>query len=1203
MNTKHLSIGLLLLTALAAQAQFDFVTNNGGTIITGYSGPGGAVAIPSVLGGLPVTEIQGSGFEDKGITSVAISASVTNIEAQEFAPNDTLTSFTVDTNNPAYSASGGVLFNKSGITLVEYPPGISGSYTMPASVTSVGESAFAACYFLSGVIMDGNVTNIGAEGFGFCFALTSVTIPSNVTSIGPGAFINCENLSAISVAAGNASYTSVGGVLFDKAVMTLLDFPTGLDGNYTIPDGVTTIGTDAFILCDGVTGVTMPPSVTSLEDGAFGDCAGLTSLTLGAGVTYISTSAFSGSGNLTTLNVNPSNSFLSSLNGVVFNKTQTTLMRFPPGFSGGYTTPASVTSIADYAFEDCALTDIIISSNVASVGFESFQGCGSLTNVTMADGVASIGEFAFGDSPKLATVTIPSSVGSLPYGAFAYCGLTAVYFGGNAPVTDSQAFLGDSGTVYYLAGTSGWTSTLDNLTTVIEDAPSPNGSLQVTILPAGAVASGAQWRVDGGLPQPSGATVLALTVAPHTVSFTTVTGWTAPGPQMVSVSADATNAASGTYTEEAAPASDFTFVTNAGSITITGYTGPGGVVEIPSTIDSLPVTSIQAQAFSGASSLTSVTIPDSVTNLGDFAFNSCSGLTAVTISAGVTNIGLGIFEDCFSLSAVTFRGAIANIEDDAFASCPNLSNLTIPDTVTNLGEYAFFGGGLTNVTIPAALTSIGDAAFLDCSRLPAIMVDSANPAYTSVAGVLCNKSQTELVAYPDGNPATSYTISNTVTSIGDTAFEDCNLTTIVIPTSVTNIGNYAFESCSLLTGIVIPDSVTSIGNEAFASCNSLTGIALPASVTSLGAVPFANCLNLTAITAALGNAVYRSVNGVLYNKLGTLLVEYPSGLNGSFTVPGGVGDIGSQAFEQCQITSVAIPASVTNIELDAFFNCLNLGSVALTDGLAIIGVGAFQDCYDLTNFILPASLTNIGFSAFSDCAMTTVIIPSSVSVMGDYVFAYSSSLAAAYFEGNAPQNDSSAFLSDSAATVYYLPGAIGWGSTFGTAPTMELPGIALTALPSNGGVPLAVNFTAAAVDSATSPVSNWNWNFGDGSTSVARNPSHTYTAQGVFTAAVVETNSAGIPVAGGVVSITSVYPEQPGLAGLTVDGSNLVLDGINGQFGQTYIVLTSTNVALPLNQWTPAVTNLLNASGNFSITVSNTVSPTISQRFYILQIQ
>lgn len=167
---------------------------------------------------------------------------------------------------------------------------------------------------------------------------------------------------------------------------------------------------------------------------------------------------------------------------------------------------------------------------------------------------------------------------------------------------------------------------------------------------------------------------------------------------------------------------------------------------------------------------------------------------------------------------------------------------------------------------------------------------------------------------------------------------------------------------------------------------------------------------------------------------------------------------------------------------------------------------------------------------------------------------------------------------------------------------MELLPIAITANPTSGPAPLTVSFTAAAVDNADNPVTNWNWDFGDGSTSTAQNPSHIYTAIGAFTAAVVETNSAGIPLAGAAATIQST-PPQPGISGFSVSGANLVLNATNGVSGLTYYVLTSTNVAVPLNQWLPVTTNILSASGNFTITVSNSFSPVIPQRFYILKTQ
>ena len=204
----------------------------------------------------------------------------------------------------------------------------------------------------------------------------------------------------------------------------------------------------------------------------------------------------------------------------------------------------------------------------------------------------------------------------------------------------------------------------------------------------------------------------------------------------------------------------------------------------------------------------------------------------------------------------------------------------------------------------------------------------------------------------------------------------------------------------------------------------------------------------------------------------------------------------------------------------------------------------------------------MGIFTFADCPkLATVIIHGIVSSFGIDAFVYSSSLTGVYFIGNAPaQPNPATFLGDTAATVYYLAGTTGWGSSFGGLPTLELEPIAITANPTNGPAPLTVSFTAAAVDNALNPVTNWNWDFGDGSISAAQNPSHLYTATGIFTAAVVETNSLGIPLAGAVATIQST-PTQPGITALSLSGANLVLDATNGQSGRTYYVLTSTNVA------------------------------------------
>jgi hypothetical protein len=186
-------------------------------------------------------------------------------------------------------------------------------------------------------------------------------------------------------------------------------------------------------------------------------------------------------------------------------------------------------------------------------------------------------------------------------------------------------------------------------------------------------------------------------------------------------------------------------------------------------------------------------IPDTVTSIRDFAFGYCASLTNVTIPNSVTNIGGYAFYDCYNLTSVTIGNGVTSIRDFAFGYCISLTSVTIPDSVT----------------------SIGNGAFVDCTSLVSITVDTNNPSYSSVAGVLLNKSQTALIAYPDGLSRT-YTIPNCVTTIGDYAFSGCaTLTSVTIPNSVTSIGDWAFSYCPNLTTAYFSGNAPSGDNTIF----------------------------------------------------------------------------------------------------------------------------------------------------------------------------------------------------------------------------------------------------------------------------------------------------------------------------------------------------------------------------------------------------
>jgi hypothetical protein len=320
-------------------------------------------------------------------------------------------------------------------------------------------------------------------------------------------------------------------------------------------------------------------------------------------------------------------------------------------------------------------------------------------------------------------------------------------------------------------------------------------------------------------------------------------------------------------TAEAQQYGDFTYTNNSGTITITRYLGTYAVVTIPSAIDRLPVTgiggffnsspilvtipnsvtSIGDEAFAYCNRLAIITIPNSVTNIGGGAFSDCRDLAMVTIGNGVTNIGARVFSECPSLTIITIPDSVTGIGESAFSACTSLLSITIPGSVTSIGDGAFSGTGLTNIAIPSTLTNIGKDAFAGCVSLTQLTVDPLNPFYSSVDGVLFDKSRTTLIQYPSGK-AGRYTTPDSVTSIGSEAFYGCEwLSSVTIPNSVTNIGSQAFSGCTSLASVAIPNSVTSIGSQTFSGCRSLASLTIPKSVTSIGDAAFEDCGSLRSV--------------------------------------------------------------------------------------------------------------------------------------------------------------------------------------------------------------------------------------------------------------------------------------------------------------------------------------------------------------------
>ena len=436
---------------------------------------------------------------------------------------------------------------------------------------------------------------------------------------------------------------------------------------------------------------------------------------------------------------------------------------------------------------------------------------------------------------------------------------------------------------------------------------------------------------------------------------------------------------------------------------------------IPST-----VTAICDGAFYWCLRLSSLTIPNSVTTIGNRAFSRNRHLTSLTIPNSVTSIGDSAFESCSSLTSLTIPNSVTSIGNAAFWGCSSLTLLTISDSVTSIGNSAFSCcESLTTLTIPASVTTIGANPF---SKLN-LQLDNRSPHFYVKDNVLFTADKKKLIAYC--STQTSYSISDSVTSIGDKAFCGCDsLTSLTIPNSVTSIGHGAFCGCDSLASLTIPDSVTSIGDSAFSWCSSLTSLTIPNSVTSIGEWAFSRCLSLTSLT--IPNSV-TSISNSAFEDCSSIT---------SLTIPESITSIGYSAFEDCSsLTSLTIPNSVTSIEEWAFSGCECLTSLTIPNSVTSIGKGAFGDCSSLTSLTIPDSVTSIGDSAFYKCkSLTALTISASVTTIGDSTFSGCSSLTSLTIPDSVTSIGNEAFEYCKSLTSLTIPNSVtsmGQGTLYG----------------------------------------------------------------------------------------------------------------------------------------------------------------------------
>ena len=523
-------------------------------------------------------------------------------------------------------------------------------------------------------------------------------------------------------------------------------------GSVTIPSSVTyngttysvtSIGKWAFDGCSGLTSITIPNSVTSIGEWAFCYCSGLTSITI----------------------------------------------------------PNSVTSIRDFAFDYCSgLTSITIPNSVTSIGSSAFSGCYGLTSITIPNSVTNIGDRAFLDCSSLTSINIPNSVTSIGGSAFGYCsGLTSIIVEDANSTYDSR----------------------ENCNAIIETATNTLiVGCQNTIIPNSVTSIG-----DYAFTYCSGLTSITIPNSVTSIGAAAFSGCS----KLTSVTIP--NSVTSIGGSAFSGCSGLTSITIPNSVTSIGGNAFYNCRSLTSITIPNSVTSIGEKAFAYCSSLISINIPNSVTTLGGAAFYKCIALQSVVLSErlsellpgrGVRGDIVGCFAQCSSLTSINIPNSVTNIGDRAFSDCSSLTSVTIGNSVTSIGDGAFAGcSSLTSVTIPNSVTSIGSGAFYHCSSLTSVTIgngvtsigDEAFAYCYSLTSIYWNaKRCTDFISYSD---APFFAISSQITSFN---FGD----------SVNYIPAYLCHGMNRLASITIGSNVQELADSVFYNCNRIDTILIKA---------------------------------------------------------------------------------------------------------------------------------------------------------------------------------------------------------------------------------------------------------------------------------------------------------------------------------------------------------------------------------------
>lgn len=858
--------------------------------------------------------------------------------------------------------------------------------TVSKNLTRIGDSAFYGCDSLASITMCNGITSIGASAFRNCSSLTSIIIPGSVTNLGDHLFIGCAGLTSIAVDTNNQYYSSgEDGVLFNKDKTTLIQYPIGnTKTSYLVPDSVVSINEQSFSGCNNLTSITIPDSVTSIgvlafrntgyynntnnwendvlyigkhlieaqntisgsyeikegilniADSAFSNCTGLTSITIPNSVINIGNSAFYCCDSLTSITIpdsvisigDSSFSNCDNLINVTFGNSLTSMgdfLFYACSTLESVIIPDSVISMGESTFYHCSgLTSATIGNGVTKISDSAFLGCHSLTNLTIGNGVTSIGNSAFYYCDSLTSITIPNSVKSIGSNAFEDCiNLMNITIGNGITNIGERVFIDCSRLtdVYYTGDVAGWCSidfnNYDSNPMYHADNLYINGQLvsdKLTIPDnVTRISDYAFYNFDS---------LKSIIIPDSIISIGDMSFYKCTGLTDVYYTGDIAEWCSidfGGFYSNTMYYADNLYI--AGEVV-------SGELTIPNS-----VTCIGDFAFYKCTDLTNITIPDSVTNIGDYTFEYCTGLTSITIPDSVTSIGSSAFFNCNSLKNVTIGNSVTNISNSAFYDCSNINTTYYTGTQAQWNKI-IIGSNNTYLTRNIIFESNSEGPYYGgvCGdNLFWKLYADGELVITGTGDMTDYTSYSSAPWYSKRSKITSVNLSDGLTSIGDYAFKGTNITSLTIPKSVTFISSTNLSGLSNLTKIIFEGYDVEFASGAFDSCNA-------------DLVIYCKSGSSVQSYAEQNGRTYVLTDGIASDCViqNNVLVSYEGNL-ASPIIPNSITSIGSSAFkDNTTVKNIEIPYSVTAIFSGAFSNCTSLERVIIPHTVTTIASNAFD---------------------------------------------------------------------------------------------------------------------------------------------------------------------------------------------------------------------------------------------------------------------